>query len=113
MANNIVAVSLATLIMLLSAGIHQWTCHIPTSGLTQPRHAEGISPRSEWLNPGTDHCNACFFNQLLRQCLFTAFVKPAPAGFFRIRPRLHRTQTVFLNPSPKVNRSPPPAARLF
>jgi hypothetical protein len=111
-ASNIGTVLLAALIFVLSTGIHDWYGHIAISYFLQPSDRECFAPQSNLNPPAQDHCNACYFNRLLRHCLFPVSLRPSIAEFFRARPQFHRELIAFLNPTPEFNRGPPPTAFL-
>jgi hypothetical protein len=109
-AGKIGTILLAALILFPSTGIHDWHSHISLSRSQQAPEQERFSTNSELDNPGSDHCNACYFNQLLRHCMFPVSPRPALTESFRPRPRLHRELIAFLNPTPEFNRGPPATA---
>ena len=109
-AGTIGVALLAMLILFLSTGIDDLENHIPFRGSLQALGQQFLSPLSAPNSPEPDHCNACFFNQLLSQCLFPIFLKPALSEAFHSRARLFPKATTFLVLGPAVNRGPPQAS---
>jgi len=101
---------LAALILFPSTGIHDWHSHISFSHLQWVPNQQRLSSNSELDSSGSDHCNACYFNQLLGHCLFPASPRPILKESFQVRPQLHRKLIPLLKPTPEINRGPPATA---
>jgi len=93
-------------ILFLSAGIHDLTCHTPNQPQSQATRQEFASPASV-NNPETHRCNACFFNQLLNQCLLPVFEGPFLTESFSLRTPACSENIAFVAPGNIGNRGPP------
>jgi hypothetical protein len=98
---------LAVLMLSAASGIHSGICHV--SPLTQETNDSCAFAKPETCDQQTSGCNACYFNQILTQCVFS------------IIGTIHISESVLFHeaPFPKaalgrvlelvVNRSPPAA----
>jgi hypothetical protein len=70
MAGKVGIFLLAMLMLTSASGVHTAICHAPHLVQVQNLN-EGFSCAGlEACNPETGHCNACYFNQILNQCVF-------------------------------------------
>jgi len=83
LAKNIGITFLTFLIFFLSTGIHDLT-HTPAIAQHLANPLEVRSGTSTGQPDGVQ-CNACFFNQILNQCLFPVFEQPFVAESFTSR----------------------------
>ncbi len=107
MAKSIGMFLLVFQILFISTGFHDLTCHSAAPPATTPASQREFSSPKLLDNPETDHCNACFFNKLLNQCVFPAFEGPFIAESFIRRTPLCPGSIVFIAPGKTGNRGPP------
>jgi hypothetical protein len=105
-ATNIWVVSLIFLIFLLSTDIDHLIKHFPVIHTSQA-NTESVSSKQDVVNPAQDQCNACFFNQLLNQCLFPVLGEPEIAEAAREQACLFQKPELFTALGHQVNRGPP------
>jgi hypothetical protein len=107
---NILISALAALILFLATGIHDLMDHFPQLPFAASGTAAAIHlAAGSGIDPASDHCNACFFIQLLNQCLFPVPAEAAVTESYQI------CESVFPKPTPilalgrEVSRGPPVA----
>ena len=94
------------LMFSLSTGIDELENHCPAIRVFQANAGFVIAARGP-DNQGRDHCNACFFNQLLNQCLFPILGEPAISESSHKQICLFTRPTLFPELGHEVNRGPP------
>jgi hypothetical protein len=99
---------LAIVILFLSTGIHEVTSHTPESCPNLAKQAqEAFAVLKPTGHADGDHCNACFFSQLLNQCIFPVSDKPFLPEFLRSRARPSAEAALSRALGSRTNRGPP------
>jgi hypothetical protein len=63
---------LAVLLLPSASGIHTALCHVPHHIQIQKINGSSVNTMPETCDPETGPCNACFFTQILTQCMISA-----------------------------------------
>jgi hypothetical protein len=103
---NIWVVSLIFLIVLPLTDIDHLIKHFPAIHTSQA-NTESVNSKPDFANPAQDQCNACFFTQLLNQCLFPVLGEPEIAEATREQAWLFQKPELFTALGHEVNRGPP------
>jgi hypothetical protein len=97
----------AALMLLSTSGIHSGTCNVPNQIRKTNVSCTLVAP--EVCNPETEHCNACFFTQILNQCVFPVIGTMLVSESFRFHETLFSKAALCRTLAHAINRGPPAA----